>query len=413
MTELRSLLSWLNEHYEYIILLDSNEYTHDSYSRFSKRLAWGCKSNFKLRFGENLVLDDFAEFRNRAKFPVFGIFGYDVKNSFESLKSENLNSGDFPSVAFFEPEFIAEWKDSKWQLTHGDAQQFREILKLAMGKNFDECKITWSLPMHCETDFGIYSTHFNELKKHIYRGDVYVMNYCLQFSGIAKKFNPVDSFIRLNEYSPAPFAGFLKFEGKYLLSASMERYLARRENKIISQPIKGTIKRMGNDGSAEKLRSNPKEQQENVMVVDLVRNDLSRTALKGSVKVEELFGVYPFSGVYQMVSTVTSETDQGTSFEKLLRTTFPMGSMTGAPKISAMQLAEKHENFARNWYSGALGYIEPSNNFDFSVVIRSILFDSVSGVVRIPVGSAITQNAQADDEYNECMLKVERILKCI
>jgi para-aminobenzoate synthetase component 1 len=413
MTELRSLLSWLSEHYEHVILLDSNEYTHDSYSRFSKRIAWGCKSNFKLRFGENLNLNDFAEFRIRAEFPVFGIIGYDVKNSFESLKSENPNSGDFPSMAFFEPEFVAEWKDSKWQLTHGNARQFDEILKLALAKKTEESKITWSTPLYCETDFEKYSKHFDELKKHIYRGDIYVMNYCIQFSGNAYKFNPIDSFIRLNEHSPAPFAGFLKYEGKFLLSASMERYLARRGNKIISQPIKGTIKRNGNDDSADKLRSNPKEQQENVMVVDLVRNDLSRTALKGSVKVEELFSVYPFSGVYQMISTIISETAQETSFEKLLRTTFPMGSMTGAPKISAMLLAEKQENFARNWYSGALGYIEPSNDFDFSVVIRSILYDSESGIIRIPVGSAITQHAQADNEYNECMLKVERILKCI
>jgi len=201
------------------------------------------------------------------------------------------------------------------------------------------------------------------------------------------------------------------------MSASPERFIKKVGSKIISQPIKGTRKRGSSEQEdlmlKEELRQCPKEQSENVMIVDLVRNDLSKTAKKSSVKVEELFGVYSFTQVHQMISTVVSELKEGVHWTEVLKTTFPMGSMTGAPKIRAMQLIEDYEAFKRGLYSGAVGYVTPSGDFDFNVVIRSIIYHAANQYVSLAVGSAITANANGEDEYAECVLKAKAMLEVL
>ncbi len=146
---------------------------------------------------------------------------------------------------------------------------------------------------------------------------------------------------------------------------------------------------------------------ENIMIVDLVRNDLSRTAVKGSVKVEELCQVYSFRQVHQLVSTVVSEVEKTTSPVDILKETFPMGSMTGAPKISAMKIIEEEEETKRGLYSGAVGYFSPTGDFDFNVVIRSILYNKENKYVSFSVGGAITSKSTPEKEYEECLLKAK------
>ena len=205
-----------------------------------------------------------------------------------------------------------------------------------------------------------------------------------------------------------------KFNELSLVSSSPERYLKKKHNRLISQPIKGTERR-DKDSKVDKnlminLGLNKKERSENIMIVDLVRNDMSRFSKPGSVVVKELCEVYPFKQVHQMISTIESEIDQNLNFGKIISSTFPMGSMTGAPKIKAMKIIDDFEVTKRGLYSGAVGFIDPEKNFDFNVVIRSLIYNSKLDYLSFHVGSAITAKSTPIDEYNECCLKGEAMI---
>jgi len=256
-----------------------------------------------------------------------------------------------------------------------------------------------------------YFKRVGEMLQHIHRGDIYEANFCQEFYAENTSINPLKVYQKLNAISKAPFAAFLKLNDKFLLSASPERYLRKLGTKVISQPIKGTAKRSHNPKRDEELknilRDDPKERAENIMIVDLVRNDLSKSALKGSVIVEELCEVYSYDQVHQMVSTVTSKVSEEKNPVEMIRESFPMGSMTGAPKVSAMQIIEKLESFKRGLYSGAVGYFTPEGDFDFNVVIRSILYNETNKYVSYAVGSALTAKSSPEKEYEECLLKAK------
>ncbi|GAB2771117.1 hypothetical protein GCM10010465_16410 [Actinomadura fibrosa] len=258
-----------------------------------------------------------------------------------------------------------------------------------------------------------YLEKVTEMLGHIQRGDIYEANFCQEFFSENAVIDPLRVYEHLNAISRPPFAGFLKLSGKYLLSASPERYLQKKGSTLISQPIKGTAPRGVDPDDDQKrindLQNDPKERSENVMIVDLVRNDLSKTAKKGSVKVEELCRVYSFEQVHQMISTVTSQLAEGIPVVEVLKTTFPMGSMTGAPKISAMQIIEELEETRRGLYSGAVGYFTPEDDFDFNVVIRSILYNEKEKYVSFSVGGAITSKSLPENEYLECLVKARAL----
>ena len=253
--------------------------------------------------------------------------------------------------------------------------------------------------------------------EHIHRGDIYEANFCMEFYAENASVSPIEVYMKLNKISKPPFAAFLKNNDHYLLCASPERYLRKEGNKIISQPIKGTAKRFSDtvldENSKNELAINPKERSENVMIVDLVRNDLSHTATKGNVEVEELCKIYSFEQVHQMISTVVSNVESTTSPIEILQTTFPMGSMTGAPKISAMKIIEELEETKRALYSGAVGYFTPTNDFDFNVVIRSILYNAQNKYLSFSVGSAITSLSETELEYKECLLKAKAMFEVL
>ncbi|MBA4320060.1 MAG: aminodeoxychorismate synthase component I, partial [Flavobacterium sp.] len=256
-----------------------------------------------------------------------------------------------------------------------------------------------------------YLEKVSKILEHIHRGDIYEANFCMEFFAENATINPLEKFLKLNEISKSPLAVYFKNNKQFLLSASPERYLKKEGELIISQPIKGTAKRfldpIEDEKSKNLLASDPKERAENIMVSDLVRNDLSRTAQKGSVKVEELCGIYSFEQVHQMISTITSKLDSQYAVVDVIKTTFPMGSMTGTPKVSVLKIIEELEETKRGLYSGAVGYFTPNGDFDFNVVIRSILYNQEKKYASFSVGSAITSQSVPESEYEECLLKAK------
>ncbi len=309
-------------------------------------------------------------------------------------------------------------KDGKIELQVRKGTQKEELLEI-FNKSVEDIPVFSSQKKHFSIEVSPriskfqYINTIKKIKNHIQQGDIYEMNFCQEFFAEGVEVEPFEIYKKLIAVSPTPFSCYLHANKQYLACASPERYLKKTGNKVISQPIKGTIKRGANLEADEnqkiKLKNDPKEQSENVMIVDLVRNDLSRTAAKGSVKVDELFGIYSFKQVHHIISTISSELKEGFDFVDLLKTTFPMGSMTGAPKIRAMEIIENYESMKRGLFSGAAGYVTPKGDMDFNVVIRSIFYNSANKYLSFMAGSAITINAQPESEYDECILKAKAI----
>ena len=346
------------------------------------------------------------------KFKV-GILGYDFKNQIEKLTSSNPEFFSLPDLCFFEPEFV-------FKITATGIYSDKEIPRTI----FSEIKaqILPSDPsISCLTSPQItleeYLQSIAKIQDEILDGNTYEANFCQAYSGSFDSWNPIAAFFRLNELSKMPFAALFKAKNQWLVSASPERFLKKNSSKLIAQPIKGTIRRDANPDedakNRERLISSEKERAENLMITDLMRNDLARVSQTGSVVVEELFGIYPFPRVWQMISTVSSALRSGISLEEIIQATFPMGSMTGAPKISTMKIIEREESFRRGWFSGAFGWIDENGDFDFSVVIRSIIADLEVKKLYFGVGSAITIDASAEQEYAECELKAQAIFELL
>ena len=402
-------LHWANT-FDICCCLDSNNYT-DPYGKFDFIIAAGATEVLsKVTGGAFEALQAFYEAR---KTWMFGLFSYDLKNEDEQLQSNHADFHQFPDLFFFVPQYLIAWKDGKAEVIFGDAN----LLETISGFEIPAVKTYPALDIQASMNKESYLEKIKLLHQHISRGDIYEVTYCQEFFAENAEIDPLYVFEQLNALSPTPFAGYFKIYDQYILSASPERFLCKRANKLISQPIKGTAKRSPEANTDEQIKQalseNIKEQAENVMIVDLVRNDLTKSALKGSVKVEELFGIYTFPQVHQMISTISCELAPDLHFVAAIRNTFPMGSMTGAPKIRAMELIEKYELSKRGAYSGSFGYLSPEGEFDFNVIIRSILYQESSKHLSFQVGGAITYAANANDEYEECMLKASAIIQTL
>ena len=345
-----------------------------------------------------------------------GFISYDYKNHIEQLSSNNTDKIGFPDEFFFTPQLLFEIFEHKI-IIHFEEKVFNEddlrtlVHQLSIQEvEKSETKFVQMLPVVSKDN---YLKNVKELKNHIQQGDIYEINYCQEYVAQEVDINPIDTYFKLNKKSPTPFSCFVKHDDKFLLSASPERFIKKQENKITSQPIKGTIRRGESKDEDEQLKhelqNDPKERSENIMIVDLVRNDLSKIAKRNTVNVEELCEIYTFPQVHQMISTVSAELEVETSFNEIIHALFPMGSMTGAPKIRAMELIEQYENSKRGLYSGTVGYIKPNGDFDFNVVIRSILYNRSTKKMSYFVGSAITHLSDPEKEYEECLLKAKAI----
>lgn len=394
--------------FDHAIWLDSNDHK-DRYSSFDACLAIG-----KSRTIGNL--DELKKFTAQSQDWLFGYFSYDLKNDFEDLVSANHDELGFPVLYFFQPQKIIILKGEKLQFLYLDEVSHEidldfnslnlNILEDIL-ETYDKKPIKIKMRIHKDAYFDKAA----KFLEHIHRGDIYEANFCQEFFAEEVSIDPWAIHSKLNAISEPPFSVFMRLKNHYLMCASPERYLKKIGTKIISQPIKGTAKRgqtAQEDGAlAEKLATDEKERAENIMIADLVRNDLSKSAKKGSVTVEELCKVYSYKQVHQMISTIISEVDESKSPVDLIAETFPMGSMTGAPKVSAMKIIEDLEETKRGLYSGAVGYFSPKGDFDFNVVIRSILYNAETKYISYSVGSAITSKSIPENEYQECLLKAK------
>jgi para-aminobenzoate synthetase component 1 len=408
------LLNWAQQ-YKKIVWLDSNNPNENkspyNLSEFDAVLAVELKSEFQCDCEDSFEL--LKEYQEKTKDYIFGYLSYDLKNDIEDLSSNNHDGLHFPDLFFFQPKKLFFIKDNQVEVKYlntivNDIDvdiKTIENTSYTVSNELNEVKI--KLRIHKDE----YYQKVNKILAHIHRGDIYEVSFCQEFYAEDSTINPLYTYLNLNSISTPPFATFLKLDEKFLLSASPERFLKRIDNTVISQPIKGTIKR----GATEiedhllkhQLEHDQKERAENVMIVDLVRNDLSKTAIKSSVNVTELCKVYTFKQVHQLISTVISEVDATTNSVDIIKSLFPMGSMTGAPKISAMKIIEALEETKRGLYSGAVGYFSPTGDFDFNVVIRSVLYNEQDKYISYSVGGAITAKSIPELEYEECLLKAK------
>jgi para-aminobenzoate synthetase component 1 len=404
-------LAWAAQ-FNTLCYLDSNSF-NDPYSKFDTLIAIGAKAELKANAGD--AFDQLTTFRNNNPGWITGFFGYDLKNETENLQSNNGDHLDFPDLYFFAPEVLISINGNTVEITGENWEGILDVPEERLELSRD--KKQSAINLHPRFSRQEYVETVKKIQQHIVRGDIYVTNFCQEFYADHTEIKPLSIFQNLNSLSPTPFSTFFKWKGNYIICASPERFLAKRGSKLISQPIKGTARRDADEAVDQslinELRNHPKELQENVMIVDLVRNDLTHSAKPGTVKTEELYGIQSFKQVHQMVSTVVCELRENVSAIEAVKNTFPMGSMTGAPKISAMKLMEQYERSKRGVYSGAVGYFSPDDDFDFNVVIRTLLYNSTKKYLSFHVGSAITYHANAESEYEECLLKAKAILEVL
>jgi para-aminobenzoate synthetase component 1 len=405
----KQLLYWSDQFRE-VVFMDSNDYPQ-KFSSYDAILAVDAFTLIQTDYHN--AFEDLQQYQQTTKDWLFGYLSYDLKNDSEDLQSNNFDGLAFPDLFFFQPKKLFFLKGNQLTIQYlnlCDDEVEIDFDTITTRDGFDYITKA-AVEVQARISKESYIEKVNTLLGYIHRGDIYEANFCMEFFAENTTINPLEKFGKLNAISQTPFAVYFKNNKQYLLSATPERYLRKEGATLISQPIKGTAKRFSDSKEDEiaklNLASDPKERAENIMITDLVRNDLSRTAQKGTVQVQELCGIYSFQQVHQMISTITSKLDSKYSLIDVLKLTFPMGSMTGAPKISAMKIIEELEATKRGLYSGAIGYFSPDGDFDFNVVIRSILYNQENKYVSFSVGSAITSLSDPEYEYEECLLKAK------
>lgn len=402
----------------FLFLNSNSPVFKDHEANYNRLAAVGVKSSVK-GSGES-DFEKLRTFLDENKDWAFGWFTYELKDQIERLGSSNFDGIEMPVLYFFRPEFLFVEDENGLSVGYDDERNSEEDVNVVIRavQETPNPVSHYKVPtIQSRVDKVDYIEAVRSIKEHIQYGDVYEMNYCIEHYAENVAIDPALVFKKLNQNNPAPFSCFCKCDGKYLISASPERFLKKTGSKVISQPMKGTIKRGADEAEdielKTQLRVSEKERAENVMIVDLVRNDLSKTAKPKSVEVEELFGVYTFPQVHQMISTVKAQAKEDVHPVDIIKSAFPMGSMTGAPKVRAMQLIEEFEITKRGLFSGSVGYFTPEGDFDLNVVIRSIVFNSENKYLSFMTGGAITINSDPDKEYEECKLKAQALIEAL
>ena len=379
-------------------------------------IGFDCEDSYTANTFELNEIEDFIN-KNKNNY-TFVALSFDLKNPFMTLNSKNKDEQEFPLLLLWTPKYVVNFKSEGHHFLKGTpTQDSIDFLDWLMEMETNENYHSYSIHLKSKTNKKDYLNSIEKIKTHLQRGDIYELNYCQEF--FAENIDithPIDLYFKLNQATKAPFSAFFHIKDHILFCSSPERFIQKKGNHLKSQPIKGTAPRGKNHEddvkNLETLRNDPKENSENIMIVDLVRNDLSKIATKGSVKVDELCEIYSFPTVHQMISTISCEVHEKGFFE-ILQALFPMGSMTGAPKKRALELIDEFEDFNRGLYSGSLGYIDPNGDFDFNVIIRSLIYNKNTKRVSCGVGSAITISSDAEKEYSECMVKIQKLLDVI
>lgn len=395
---------------EYFIELNNHNYKYP-HNPFPNILAVGNISIIKLESPEN-AFSKLRNYHSSTQDWLFGYFSYDLKNDIERLKSQNKDYKSFPELYFVQPEHIFEFQNGQL-IIHSSCDPKKLYYDINV-VDIPESPLSYKrVDFEQLCDKGQYLKTVERLRQHIYEGDVYEINFCMEFICNHLDLDSDEICKKLWELSPTPFASFMRLKDYHLICASPERFLKLENDKLISQPIKGTVHSGTNEEekakNSEILKNSEKERAENMMIVDLVRNDLAKSSIPGSVKVEEIFGIYEFRHLLHMISTVTSQPQSDITPVEMIKNAFPMGSMTGAPKIKVMELIEEYENSKRGVFSGASGYFKPNGDFDFNVIIRSLFYNKTHSKLSYSVGGAITYDSIPEEEYEECILKAKAI----
>lgn len=415
------VLNWVQQ-FNTFSFLDNHQYQIEPHT-MECLLAAGIKRQVKVDAGN--ALEELQKFISISPHKsdrdgqtgswLFGHLGYDLKNETEGLTSSKKSCIQFPDLFFFEPEIIIRITENEMVIEADEPESiFKNIIATPVSSTITSQPTAPVIQNRISQEE--YISTIKKLQQHILRGDCYEINFCQEFFAEATIIDPVTIYKKLSAVSPNPFSVLYKMDNQWLICASPERFLKKEGSKILSQPIKGTSKRVGVDKdelSRVELLHSAKDRSENVMIVDLVRNDLAKLCMEGTVQVDELYGVYSFPQVHQMISTISGELKPGVSFSDIMKATFPMGSMTGAPKRNVIQLIEKYERTKRGIFSGAVGYISPDGDFDFNVVIRSIMYNADTAYLSFQTGSGITFYSDPEKEWEECELKAGAIRKVL
>jgi para-aminobenzoate synthetase component 1 len=421
---------WASQ-FEVVCYLDSNDYQGIVGSEHDGLLAVGVASQLLLET-EPGAFDALKKFVDEHQDWLFGYLTYDLKNDVEpSLSSKNYDGIGFPALHFFQPTVVMEVAPQSVTVhSLGDLPQllYQKINNSPPTERTGPIRNPFVIPVGSpirnpqsairnRIPKADYLRTVHAIRQHIRRGDIYEMNFCQEFFAEDCLLDAPAIFQKLNSLGKAPFSAYYRFNDRYLLCASPERFLKKTGARLVSQPIKGTRRRgLTTEEDAvlrQQLYLSPKDRSENVMIVDLVRNDLARSCRAGSVRVDELFGIYQFQQVFQMISTVSGELLPDAHPVDAIRRAFPMGSMTGAPKVRSMELIELYEQTKRGLYSGAVGYFTPQGDFDFNVVIRSILYNAADRYLSFQAGGAIVFDSEPESEYEESLLKTQGMFKVL
>lgn len=395
---------------------DNNDYDFDK----SYECVAGAGITRSVVAGRENEFKDIDRFFESAGDWIFAHISYDVKNKIEDLRSSHFDGIEFPDFLFFIPEIVFIVSGNKLQIGTTDSYKAEEIFKeiVSYTPGVVTRKSNKIATLKSRFTKKEYVGSVANIQRHIQKGDCYELNFCQEFYATDIEIAPLDVFKKLNEISPSPFSAFYKYNEKYLICASPERFLKKTGDVIFSQPIKGTAKRnmadvIDDELQKENLITSPKERSENIMIVDLVRNDLSKICEKGSVFVKDFLQIYSFPQVHQMISTISGNLRKHVSISEIFLATFPMGSMTGVPKKRVMELIENFERTKRGLFSGTIGYINPGGDFDFNVVIRSIFYNGFTKYLSMQAGSAITFKSDPEKEFEECLLKISAMKKAL
>jgi para-aminobenzoate synthetase component I len=410
----QKMLTWANQ-FDIFCFLDNHQYASDTNS-IECILAAGAENYISSDAGN--ALSALQQFIDKEQGWLFGHMNYDLKNETEPLISAHPDYIKFPDLFFFRPEILIRLTLTEIIIETKDVNA-EAIAEAIMQTSFAEDLQTLPvINVQQRLNREEYIGTIKQLQKHIVRGDCYEMNFCMDFFAEETVINPLQVYRKLSSISPNPFSALYRVNDKHLICASPERFLKKMGNKILSQPIKGTSKRV-NENAEEDIKSkndlftSAKNRSENVMVVDMVRNDLSKICEEGTVKTDELYGIYSFPQVHQMISTVSGSLKKNISFKEIISAVFPMGSMTGAPKRRVMELIEQYEKTKRGIFSGAVGYLNPAGDFDFNVVIRSIMYNASAKYLSFQAGSGITFYSDAEKEWEECLLKAKAMKEAL
>lgn len=404
-------LEWANK-FKLFIAFDSNDYQQDSYKKYDWLLA--VDSIDFIQPASNFF-EEVESFKHNTQGSIFGWWSYDCQAETHGITHPHPATVSFPNCFFFIPRYILSVEGDTLTINRNFPETFEIIEQIE--KTEVTKSVSNSMIFKPNTSREKYLIDIESIKQKIENGDFYELNYCTEIVAEEVTINPINTFLALNKKSKAPFSTLLKWQSNYALCASPERFICKRENKVVSQPIKGTINRGKDKEEDETLKSvlqnSSKERAENVMIVDLVRHDLTPFAKTGSIQVEELFGIYTFNTLHQMISTISAELSDEKDAIKAIMSAFPMGSMTGAPKHEVLKNIAALETSSRGLFSGTIGYLDKNGDFDFNVVIRTIFYDAKAKIISIKTGGAITYDSIPEKEYEEVLLKRKTLLEVL